>query len=216
MSVASDAEMLGGLVDGNATICHGPTVMAIQDRARSAAPRRDRNRADLDIYWGATPKTHTETLKPHSVFQRGFFTGQGAFGRQIMSSTHDVHHRRARRSPPPVKPGTDFEVLNALMTISAGFEPHESFTEVTGLAGKISQSGDMIKDARFGVIWVGLGIAAPAQALQRIDGDEAEQLGNKYGKFVILANRGHCNVAGFNEVPRRGSVVSRTPSILDR
>ena len=88
------------------------------------------------------------------------------------------------------------------MTILSGFEPHESFTEVTGISREdIYKAADLIKDARFGVIWVGLGIASTrgkhynASMAMRLT-----QLGNKYGKFVILANRGHCNVAGFNEV----------------
>ena len=206
MSVGIEiAEMLGGLVDGNATICHGPTVMAIQDVGRVGCTLGEtRNRADLDIYWGANPEdSHPRHLSRHSVFQRGFFTGQGRFGRQIVV----VDPRRSTTAEHAdlhlqLKPGTDFEVLNALMTILSGFEPHESFTEVTGISREdIYKAADMIKDARFGVIWVGLGIASTrgkhynASMAMRLT-----QLGNKYGKFVILANRGHCNVAGFNEV----------------
>jgi formylmethanofuran dehydrogenase subunit B len=59
----------------------------------------------------------------------------------------------------------------------------------------------MVQESRFGVIWVGLGIASTrgkhynASMAMRLT-----QLGNKAGKFVILANRGHCNVTGFNQV----------------
>ena len=62
MSVAIEiAEMVGGLVDGNATICHGPTVMAMQDvgqwpDAHSVKPETER----ISISTGVPiPKTPT-------------------------------------------------------------------------------------------------------------------------------------------------------------
>ena len=206
MAVAIEiAEMVGGLVDGNATICHGPTVMACQDVGMASCTLGEtRNRADLDIYWGANPEdAHPRHLSRHSIFQRGFFTERGKSDRQIIV----VDPRRSTTAEHAdlhlqLKPGTDFEVLNALMTILNGFEPHESFTEVTGISrDDIHKAAKMVMEARFGVIWVGLGIASTrgkhynASMAMRLT-----QLGNNYGKFVILANRGHCNVAGFNEV----------------
>jgi len=206
MAVAIEiAEMVGGLVDGNATICHGPTVMACQDVGMASCTLGEtRNRADLDIYWGANPEdAHPRHLSRHSIFQRGFFTGTGRVGRQIIV----VDPRRSTTAEHAdlhlqLKPGTDFEVLNALTTILNGFEPHESFTEVTGISREdIHKAAKMLMEARFGVIWVGLGIASTrgkhynASMAMRLT-----QLGNNYGKFAILANRGHCNVAGFNEV----------------
>jgi len=199
------AEMVGGLCDGNATICHGPTVMAVQDVGQAGCTLGEtRNRADLDIYWGANPEdSHPRHLSRHSIFQRGFFTEQGRKGRQIIV----VDPRRSTTAEHAdlhlqLKPGTDLEVLNALMTILNGFEPNESFTEVTGISREdIQKAAKMVMEARFGVIWVGLGIASTrgkhynASMAMRLT-----QLGNNYGKFVILANRGHCNVAGFNQV----------------
>ena len=206
MAVAIEiAEMLGGLVDGNATICHGPTVMAMQDVGQSGCTLGEtRNRADLDIYWGANPEdSHPRHLSRHSIFVRGFFAEQGRYGRKVVV----VDPRRSTTAEHAdlhlqLKPGTDFEVLSAIMTILNGFEPHESFTEITGISREdIHKAAEMVKEARFGVIWVGLGIASTrgkhynASMAMRLT-----QLGNKTGKFVILANRGHCNVTGFNQV----------------
>ena len=206
MAVAIEiAEMLGGLVDGNATICHGPTVMAMQDVGQSGCTLGEtRNRADLDIYWGANPEdSHPRHLSRHSIFVRGFFAEQGRYGRKVVV----VDPRRSTTAEHAdlhlqLKPGTDFEVLSAIMTILNGFEPHESVTEITGISREdIHKAAEMVKEARFGVIWVGLGIASTrgkhynASMAMRLT-----QLGNKTGKFVILANRGHCNVTGFNQV----------------
>ena len=199
------AEHLGGLVDGNATICHGPTVMAIQDVGQVQCTLGEcRNRADLDIYWGCNPEdSHPRHLSRHSVYVRGFFTQQGYKGRKVVV----VDPRRSTTAEHAdlhvqLKPGTDYEVLNAVATILQGFEPNDTVEEVTGISKEtLYKMADMIKASNFGVIWVGLGIASTtgkhynASMAMRLT-----QIANKFSKFVILANRGHCNVAGFNEV----------------
>ena len=199
------AEYLGGLVDGNATICHGPTVMAVQDAGQVGCTLGEcRNRSDLAIYWGCNPAdSHPRHMSRHSMYMRGFFTEQGYQARKMVvvdprrsptAAQADVHVQ--------LKPGTDYEVLDALMTILNGFEPHPSVEEVTGVSPEqLHQVADMVKNCKFGVIWVGLGIASStgkhhnASIAMRLT-----QMANKYSKFVILANRGHCNVAGFNQV----------------
>jgi len=199
------AEYLGGLVDGNATICHGPTVMAVQDAGQVGCTLGEcKNRSDLAIYWGCNPAdSHPRHMSRHSMYQRGFFTEQGYQGRKMIvvdprrsptAAQADIHVQ--------LKPGTDYEVLDALMTILNGYEPHPSVEEVTGISPEqLHQVADMVKNCKFGVIWVGLGIASSrgkhynASIAMRLT-----QMANKYSKFVILANRGHCNVAGFNQV----------------
>jgi formylmethanofuran dehydrogenase subunit B len=199
------AEYLGGLVDGNATICHGPTVMGLQDAGQVGCTLGEcKNRSDLAIYWGCNPAdSHPRHMSRHSMYMRGFFTEQGYQARKMIvvdprrsptAAQADVHVQ--------LKPGTDYEVLDALMTILNGFEPHPSVEEVTGISPEqLHQVADMVKGCKFGVIWVGLGIASSrgkhynASIAMRLT-----QLANKYSKFVILANRGHCNVAGFNQV----------------
>ena len=199
------AEYLGGMVDGNATICHGPTVMAVQDAGQVGCTLGEcRNRSDLAIYWGCNPAdSHPRHMSRHSMYMRGFFTEQGYQARKMVvvdprrsptAAQADVHIQ--------LKPGKDYEVLDAVMTILNGFEPHESTEEVTGISiAQLHQVADMIKECKFGVIWVGLGIASTrgkhhnASIAMRLT-----QLANKFSKFVILANRGHCNVAGFNQV----------------
>jgi len=199
------AEYLGGLVDGNATICHGPTVMAIQDAGQVACTLGEcRNRSDLAIYWGCNPAdSHPRHMSRHSMYMRGFFTEQGYQSRKMVVVD-------PRRSPTAaqadlhvqLKPGKDYELLDAVMVALRGKELNPDTEKVTGVSEEtIKKMAEMIKECKFGVIWVGLGIASTrgkhynASIAMRLT-----QLCNDYTKFVILANRGHCNVAGFNHV----------------
>jgi len=199
------AEYLGALVDGNATICHGPTVMGLQDAGCVSATLGEcKNRADLNIYWGCNPAdSHPRHMSRHSHYQRGFWTEQGFKGRKMVVVD-------PRRSPTAaqadlhlqLKPGTDYELIDAFLTILRNQEPHESTYETTGITREqMQQLVDMIKASKFAVIWVGLGIASShgkhynASIAMRLT-----QECNKITKFVISANRGHCNVAGFNQV----------------
>lgn len=199
------AEYLGGLVDGNATICHGPTVMAVQDAGQVGCTLGEcKNRSDLNIFWGCNPAdSHPRHMSGYSYYTRGFFTETGYKGRQMVVID-------PRKSPTALqadlhlqlKPGTDFELIDACMTILRGSEPHPTTYETTGISREdLYKFADMVKACKFGVIWVGLGIASShgkhynASIAMRFT-----QECNKFTKFVILANRGHCNVAGFNQV----------------
>lgn len=199
------AEYLGGLVDGNATICHGPTVMAVQDAGQVGCTLGEcRNRSDLNIYWGCNPAdSHPRHMSRHSMYMRGFFTEQGFRQRTMVvvdprvsptAAQADVHLQ--------VKPGRDYELLDSILTVMNGHELREDVLDATGVSkADIEKTAEMIKNAKFGVIWVGLGIASSkgkhynASIAMRLT-----QEANRFGKFVILANRGHCNVAGFNQV----------------
>ena len=50
------ADRLGGVVDTTASLCHGPSIMAVQSVGESTCSLGEiRNRADLVIYWGCDP-----------------------------------------------------------------------------------------------------------------------------------------------------------------
>lgn len=199
------AELLGGLVDGNSSICHGPTIMGLQNTGQVGCTLGEcRNRSDLSIYWGCNPsESHPRHLSRHSMYNRGFFVEQGSRGRKMivvdsrLSSTAalaDLHVQ--------IKPGSDYELLDALMVALRGEEVNEAVEKVTGVSmDTIDKLVDMVKACKFGVIWMGLGIAStrgkshnPAIAMR------LAQLCNDYTKFVILANRVECNDAGLNQV----------------
>jgi len=69
------AEDVGGVIDNTSTICHGPSIMSIQDVGiASCTLGQLRHRADLVIYWGSNPwSTHPRHIERYTAFSEGRF-----------------------------------------------------------------------------------------------------------------------------------------------
>ncbi|MCK5625508.1 hypothetical protein KAI11_01500, partial [Candidatus Bathyarchaeota archaeon] len=69
------AEDIGGIIDNTSTICHGPSILAIQDVGLSGSTLGQlRHRADLVIYWGCNPwSAHPRHIERYSAFSKGRF-----------------------------------------------------------------------------------------------------------------------------------------------
>jgi len=198
-------EYFGGVVDSNSTVCHGPTAMGIQEAGRvGATAGQSKIRADLAVYWGSNPlESMPRHMSRYAIYPRGYWTRRGRFDRTIVTvdprrsvtaTNSDLHIQ--------LKPNTDYELLSALLTLLHGKEPHPSVEEVTGVS--ISQIKEMLETmlaCNYGVIYVGLGIASSYGKHRNAElaFNLVKEL-NNHTKFVIGALRGHCNVAGFNQI----------------
>jgi formylmethanofuran dehydrogenase subunit B len=199
------AEFLGAAVDSNSTVCHGPTAMGIQEAGRvGATAGQSKSRADLVVYWGSNPlESMPRHMSRYAVYPRGYWTRRGRFDRTVITvdprksitaENSDLHIQ--------LRPNTDYELLSALLTLLHGKRPHPSVEEVTGVS--ISQMEEMLammKGCNFGSIYVGLGIASSYGKHRNAEAafNLVKEL-NAHTKFVIGALRGHCNVAGFNQI----------------
>jgi formylmethanofuran dehydrogenase subunit B len=199
------AEFLGAIVDSNSTVCHGPTAMGIQEAGRvGATTGQSKSRSDLVVYWGSNPlESMPRHMSRYGVYPRGYWTKRGRFDRTVITvdprksitaENSDLHIQ--------LKPNTDYELLSALLTLLHGKKPHPSVEEVTGVS--ISEMEDMLEmmlACNFGAIYVGLGIASSFGKHRNAEAafNLVKEL-NNHTKFVIGALRGHCNVAGFNQV----------------
>ena len=69
------AENVGGVIDNTATICHGPSVLAIQDVGLPGCTLGQvRHRADVVIYWGSNPwSAHPRHIERYTAFSEGRF-----------------------------------------------------------------------------------------------------------------------------------------------
>jgi formylmethanofuran dehydrogenase subunit B len=69
------AEEVGGVIDNTSTICHGPSVLGIQDVGYSTSTLGQiRHRADLIIYWGCNPwSAHPRHIERYTAFTQGRF-----------------------------------------------------------------------------------------------------------------------------------------------
>jgi len=69
------AEEVGGVVDNTAVVCHGPSILSIQDVGiPSCTLGQIRHRADLVIYWGSDPwSAHPRHIERYTAFSEGRF-----------------------------------------------------------------------------------------------------------------------------------------------
>lgn len=199
------AEFLGAAVDSNSTVCHGPTAMGIQEAGRvGATAGQSKSRADLTVYWGSNPlESMPRHMSRYAVYPRGHWTRRGRFDRTVIcvdprksitAENADLHIQ--------LKPNTDYELLSALLTLLHGKTPHYSVEDVTGVSiAEMQAMLKMMKECNFGAIYVGLGIASSYGKHRNAElaFNLVKEL-NGYTKFVIGALRGHCNVAGFNQI----------------
>ena len=199
------AEYLGAAIDSNSTVCHGPTAMGIQEAGRvGATAGQSKSRSDLAVYWGTNPlESMPRHMSRYAIYPRGHFSRRGRFDRTVITvdprrsitaENSDLHIQ--------LKPNTDHELISALLTLLHGKRPHPSVEAVTGVSISLMEEMlDMMKGCKFGAIYVGLGIASSYGKHRNAEAafNLVKEL-NAHTKFVIGALRGHCNVAGFNQI----------------
>jgi len=69
------AEEVGGLIDNTSTVCHGPSILSIQEVGiPSCTLGQIRHRADLIMYWGSNPwSAHPRHLERYTTYSEGRF-----------------------------------------------------------------------------------------------------------------------------------------------
>jgi formylmethanofuran dehydrogenase subunit B len=197
------AEELGAVIDDTASVCHGPSVLAIQDVGLSSCTLGEvKNRADLIIYWGCNPQhAHPRHMSRYTSFVRGFFRDKGAKERNIVV----VDLRRTDTAKLAnyfiqVEPDKDYELLSALRMVVRG---HELLVDkVAGVPKEqIVELANMMKSCGFGVLFFGQGLTMTAAKHRNIDNAISLTTDlNNYTKFLIMPMRGHYNVTGFGVV----------------
>jgi formylmethanofuran dehydrogenase subunit B len=103
------AEEVGGVVDNTSTVCHGPSVLGIQDVGISTCTLGQvRHRADLVVYWGSNPwSAHPRHVERYTTLSEGRF--EKSEWRSYLSKTKALAGKKKvasvmRRSPPEEKP----------------------------------------------------------------------------------------------------------------
>ena len=73
------AEELGAALDNVCSVCHGPSMMAVQEAGLPTATLGQvRHRADLIIYWGSNPwASHPRHVERYTAFPEGRFEESG-------------------------------------------------------------------------------------------------------------------------------------------
>ncbi len=93
------AEAVGGVIDNTTTICHGPSIMSIQDVGiASSTLGQLRHRADLVIYWGSDPwSAHPRHVERYTAFTDGRFQ-TSEWRDYVTKSSATQTHKRVQRT----------------------------------------------------------------------------------------------------------------------
>ena len=197
------AEATGGVLDNTSSVCHGPTILALQQVGESKATLGEiRNRADLVIFWGSNPsEAHLRHITRYSGMAKGMYVPEGRKGRKII--VVDVRQTATSKMADQfvkVEPNGDFELLEALRATVRGVELQAD--AVSGVPkDQVKALAETLKGAKFGVIFFGLGLTQSDGRHMNIDaavGLVAEL--NRHTKFLLTPMRGHYNVGGANTV----------------
>jgi formylmethanofuran dehydrogenase subunit B len=198
------AELLGALVDNTSTVCHGPSIMAIQEVGHPGCTLGQvKNRADVVVYWGTNPvDAHPRHMSRYTTFADGFFLKEAFRDRKVI--VIDVRKTESANIADEfvkIQPGGDYAVLSALRAIvrgKRGIIP----SSVSGVSREqLFRVADLLLSAKFGAIFFGLGLTmSPGKYKNVRNAIELTEELNRHTKYTISPMRGHWNVYGSNEV----------------
>jgi formylmethanofuran dehydrogenase subunit B len=198
------AELLGALVDNTSTVCHGPSIMAIQEVGHPGCTLGQvKNRADLIVYWGTNPiDAHPRHMSRYTTFADGFFLKDAFRDRKVI--VVDVRKTESANIADEfvrIRPGGDYAVLSALRAIIRGKRGMIP-ASVEGVSREqLFRLADLLLSARFGAIFFGLGLTmSPGKYKNVRNAIELTDELNRHTKYIISPMRGHWNVYGSNEV----------------
>jgi formylmethanofuran dehydrogenase subunit B len=155
------AEQIGAVVDTTASVCHGPSIMAIQQVGESTCSLGEvRNRADLVMFWGADPaESHPRHFERYSADPAGMFVPRGRADRHIIVIDHkETATSRLADTFIKIPQDTDFELIWALRQVLRGIELPNSFDMGVG-HDDVNNLAKQLSSCRYGAVFFGLGLA---------------------------------------------------------
>ncbi|MEM3693737.1 MAG: formylmethanofuran dehydrogenase subunit B [Candidatus Bathyarchaeia archaeon] len=194
------AEGLGALADNVSTICHGPSIEAVQNIGEVTCTLGVvRHRADLIVYWGSNPLySHPRHMLRYGPMAKGRFRdGRGA-RRLVVVDVRKTSTARQADFFLQIRPGTDFEILTALRAYIREIDLEVG--EVEGVpVEKIEELAELMMGCSFGALFFGLGLTMSPGRHRNVEAALAlvRDL-NAWTKFTIIPMRGHFNVEGAN------------------
>src|SRR5205085_11994974 len=80
------ADRIGATIDTTASLCHAPSVVALQEAGESTCSLGEvKNRADLVVFWGSNPvESHPRHFERYSVQPQGQFVPLGRANRFVV------------------------------------------------------------------------------------------------------------------------------------
>lgn len=194
-------ELVGAVLDNQATICHGPSLQAVQNVGYPISTLGEvKNRADMCLYTGSNAmNSHPRHMARYSTFPRGYFRPRGRFDRTVVT-LDPKYSDTAKMSDIWVgfEQNGDYEFYNAIRAVLKGKKLQKDF--ISGIPKEdVEELANAMKNVQFGALFFGLGLTHTLSKQRNID--IAIQMVadlNSYTKWVLMPMRGHFNVNGFN------------------
>ncbi len=165
-----------------------------------------KNRADFMIYWGGNPaECHPRHFTKYSLMPKGKFTPNGRKDRtMVLVDIRETASAKAADVFLQIRPGKDFELITVLRALVKGQRVNEAgLAEIGVTMDRLRELVGMMKAARFGIIFFGMGLSMTRGKHMNSAGIlmlAAEM--NAFTKFVCMPMRGHGNVTGSDVVMR--------------
>ncbi|NHK32993.1 MAG: formylmethanofuran dehydrogenase subunit B [Asgard group archaeon] len=197
------AEEVGAIWDHCPSVCHGPSVLAVQEIGLAGCTLGEiKNRSDTIIYLGCNPmEAHPRHMSRYTTFPRGYFREKGFQERTVV--VIDIRKTETAKIASmyiQIEPDGDFEFISALRAIIRGREIKAK--KISGIpVNKIKELAKIMKNAKHGVLFFGLGLASTKGKHRNVDAalSLVRDL-NEYTKFYVMPMRGHYNVTGAQNV----------------
>lgn len=200
----SMAELLGGVIDSTTSVCHGPSILAIQEVGHPGCTLGQvKNRADLIVYWGCNPtEAHPRHMSRYTTYADGYFLENAFRDRKlILVDVRKTETASIADEFVQVKPGGDYAVLSALRAIVRGREDVVPPTVAGVTKEQLLRVAALCKEAKFGALFFGVGLTmSPGKYKNVRNAIELVDELNRHTKFTLTPLRGHYNVYGSNEV----------------
>jgi len=194
-------ELVGAVLDNQATICHGPSIQAVQNVGYPIFTLGEgKNRADMVVYTGSNAmNSHPRHMARYSTFPRGYFRPRGRYDRTVVTMD-PKYSDTAKMSDVWIgfEQNGDYEFYNAIRAVLKGKKLKKDV--ISGIPKEdIYELTEKMKNAQFGTLYFGLGLTHTLSKQRNID-IAIQMIAdlNKYSKWVLMPMRGHFNVNGFN------------------
>jgi len=198
------AELLGAVIDNTSSVCHGPSILAIQEVGHPGCTLGQvKNRADVIIYWGCNPtEAHPRHMSRYTTYADGYFLDNAFRDRTVI--VVDVRRTETAELADvfvEIKPGGDYAVLSALRAMVRGRD--EMIPEsIAGVSREqLRHIVEICKNAKFCAVFFGVGLTMTRGKYKNVRNaiELVDEL-SRHTKATISAMRGHFNVYGSNEV----------------
>lgn len=155
------ADCISANIDTTASLCHAPSIMAIQSAGESTCSLGEiKNRADLVIFWGVDPvRSHPRHFERYSVDPVGQFVPDGRSGRTVV--VVDVRPTESAALADvfiSVEPERDFEAIWTLRSLIQGV-PVKPDVPTGAPLDALRDLAEQMKACRCGVVFFGLGLS---------------------------------------------------------